>query len=226
MKADLHIHTCYSPDCNSSLESIIDRCRKLGIGCVAITDHDTIEGALKMKQMAPFPVIIGEEVMSSDGEIIGYFLTEEIPSGLPPEEVINQIKGQGGLVCLPHPFDGFGRFPLKASKRDALLSKVDIIEVFNARSLSLSYCKRARTLVQRNGILASAGSDAHAPREIGKAYVEMPAFDGPEEFKIALSKGKIFGQKNGVKDHFLTTLGTLTRRMNLRLGRISQLAGL
>jgi len=219
MKADLHIHTCYSPDCSSSLESIIDRCRKLGIGCVAVTDHDTIEGALKMRQMAAFPVIIGEEVMSSDGEIIGYFLAEEIPTGLPAEEVIHRIKAQGGLVCLPHPFDGFGRFPLRAAKREALLSDIDIIEVFNARSLSLSYSKMARTLVQRKGILASAGSDAHAPREIGKAYVEMPAFDGPEEFKIALGKGKIYGQKNGVKDHFLTTLGTLTKRMNERLGR-------
>ncbi|MCL0041391.1 PHP domain-containing protein [Dehalococcoidia bacterium] len=216
MKADLHIHTCYSPDCNSSLQSIIDQCQKLGIGCIAITDHNTVEGALKMKQMAPFGVIIGEEVMSSDGEIIGYFLTEKIPSGLSAEEVINRIKAQGGLVCLPHPFDSFGRSPLKASKQESLLSEIDIIEVFNARSLSLSYSRRARTLVQRNRILASAGSDAHAPREIGKAYVEMPAFDGPREFKIALGKGKIFGQKNGVKDHFLTTLGTLTKRLRIK----------
>ncbi|MCL0037125.1 PHP domain-containing protein [Dehalococcoidia bacterium] len=219
MKADLHIHTCYSPDCNSSLESIIDQCQKLSIDCVAITDHDTIEGAVKMKQMAPFTVIIGEEVMSSDGEIMGYFLTEEIPSGLSAEEVVHRIKAQGGLVCLPHPFDGFGRFPLKASKREVLYSEIDIVEVFNARSLSLRYSEEALAFAQTNGFLASAGSDAHAPREIGKAYVEMPAFDGPEEFKIALSKGKIFGQKNGVKDHFLTTLGTLTKRMNLAVHR-------
>jgi predicted metal-dependent phosphoesterase TrpH len=220
MKADLHIHTCYSPDCNLSLESIIHRCGELGIDCVAVTDHNTIEGALKMKQMAPFLVIIGEEVMSLDGEIIGYFLTEEIPTGLPAEEVVHRIKAQGGLVCLPHPFDGFGRFPLTPSKRDALLSEIDIIEVFNARSLSPSCSRKARALVQQNGFLASAGSDAHAPREVGKAYVEMPAFDGPEEFKIALGKGKIVGRKNGVKDHFLTSLGTLTRRINVRLGRI------
>ena len=213
MKTDLHIHTRYSPDSNASLERIIEQCQKLGIDCVAITDHGTIEGALRMKEIAPFPVIVSEEVMSSDGEIIGYFLTERIPGGLPPEEVIARIKEQGGLVCLPHPFDGFGRFPLKASKREALLSQIDIIEVFNARSLSLKYSEKARVFAQRNGLLASAGSDAHAPREIGKAYVEMSPFDGPEEFKVALSKGKIFGQKNGVKDHFLTTMGTLTKRL-------------
>jgi predicted metal-dependent phosphoesterase TrpH len=170
--------------------------------------------------MAPFPVIIGEEVMSSDGEIIGYFLTEEIPTGLPAEEVIHRIKAQGGLVCLPHPFDGFGRFPLNASKREVLYAQIDIVEVFNARSLSLRYSEEALVFAQTNGFLASAGSDAHAPREIGKAFVEMPAFDGPEEFKIALGKGKIFGQKNGVKDHFLTTMGTLTKRVNVRLARI------
>ena len=213
MKVDLHIHTRYSPDSNASLERIIDQCHELGIDCVAITDHNTIDGALEMKWMAPFPVIIGEEIMSSDGEIIGYFLRETIQGGISPEEVIARIKDQGGLVCLPHPFDGFGRHPLKASNRKALLSQIDIIEVFNARSLSLKYSERARAFARRNGLLSSAGSDAHAPREVGKAYVEMPAFNGPEEFKVALSKGEIFGQKNGVKDHFLTTLGTLRKRL-------------
>jgi len=172
-----------------------------------------------MKQIAPFPIIIGEEVMSLEGEIIGYFLTEEIPAGLPAEEVIHRIKAQGGLVCLPHPFDAFGRFPLSASKRELLRSEIDIVEVFNARSLSIRYSEKSLAFAQENGYLASAGSDAHAPREIGKAYVEMPEFDGPEEFKIALGKGTIHGRKNGVIDHFLTTLGTLTKRMKSRQGR-------
>ena len=118
MKVDLHLHTRYSPDCNSSLRIIIDQCRKLEIGCVAITDHNTIDGALAVKELAPFPVIVSEEIMSQDGEIIGYFLKESIPGNLPPEEVMARIKDQGGLVCLPHPFDGFGRFPLEPSKRE------------------------------------------------------------------------------------------------------------
>ncbi|MFA4836173.1 MAG: PHP domain-containing protein [Dehalococcoidia bacterium] len=213
MKVDLHIHTCYSPDSNSSLEDIISQCRNLGIGCVAITDHGTIEGALAMKKLSPFPVIVSEEVMSSDGEIIGYFLKETIPSGLSPEEVMARIKQQGGLVCLPHPFDGFGRHPLKAAKRESLLSQIDIIETFNARSLTLKYSETARAFARENGLLSSAGSDAHAPREVGKAYVEMPAFDGPEQFKLALGKGRVVGQKNGLIDHFMTTLGTLPKRL-------------
>jgi predicted metal-dependent phosphoesterase TrpH len=213
MKVDLHIHTCYSPDCNSSLKGIIGQCQKLGIGCVAITDHDTIEGALAMKELAPFPVIVGEEVMSSEGEIIGYFLKETIPTGLPPEEVIARIKHQGGLVCLPHPFDRFGRHPLEDSKRDSLLPQIDIIEVFNARSLSRRFSEKARAFAQSNGLLVSAGSDAHVPRGVGRAYVEMPAFDGPEGFKLSLSKGQVYGRKNSLIGHLLTALGTLPKRL-------------
>ena len=217
MKADLHVHTCYSSDCKSSLTEIINRCQKLQIDCLAITDHGTIDGALAMKQLAPFPVIVGEEILSTGGEIIGFFLKETIPSGLPSEKVIKLIKDQGGLVCLPHPFDGFGRYPLIASKRDILLSQIDIIEVFNARSLSASYTKKAQLFAESNGIIASAGSDAHAPRELGKAYMEIPPFEGPDEFMASLRKGKIVGRKNGIKDHVFTTLGTMPKR--LRVGK-------
>ncbi len=213
MKADLHVHTCYSPDSTLPLETIIQRVQKVGLDCVAITDHNTIEGALRLKEMAPFQVIISEEVMTSHGEIIGYFLTEEIPRGLPPEEVLTRIRSQGAVTALPHPFDGFGRHPLEPAKREKLLSQIDIIEAFNARSLSLKYSVQAQAFADKHGLLKSAGSDAHGWREIGKAYVEMPEFNGPEEFKDALSKGIIFGQQNSIKEHFLTTLGTLPKRL-------------
>ncbi|MDY6912508.1 MAG: PHP domain-containing protein, partial [Chloroflexota bacterium] len=216
MKVDLHLHTCYSPDSNSSLESIISRCQKSGISCVAITDHNTIDGALRMREICPFAVIVSEEVMSSAGEIIGYYLTESIPSGLPPSEVMGRIKDQGGLVCLPHPFDGFGRYPLKANEREALLTQIDIIEVFNARSLKSNFSEEARLFAERHGFLQSAGSDAHAPREVGNAYVEMPEFDGPEELKMALAKGKIFGRRNSMKSRVLTAMATMPKRLRCR----------
>ncbi len=213
MKADLHLHTCYSPDSRSSLPDIIRRCGKIGIECVAVTDHNTIEGALKMREMAPFPVIVGEEVMSSAGEIIGYFLKEPIPEGLPPDEVMARIKSQGGLVCLPHPFAGLGRHPLKAEHREALRGQIDIVEVFNARSLGRNFSEEARRFATAHGLLQSAGSDAHSPREIGYAYVEMPPFDGPEGFKTALAKGHIFGRRNGLGNRLLTMIETLPKRL-------------
>jgi len=213
MKADLHVHTCYSSDSAASLESIIKHCQQVGVSCLAITDHNTIVGAQMMRQMAPFPIVIGEEIRTSAGEIIGYFLTEEIPGGLSPEEVVTRIKDQGGLVCLPHPFDRFVRSPLSNSIRDKLLSQIDIIEVFNARSPFLQDSAKARAFAQTNRFLASAGSDAHTPGEVGRAYIDMPTFNGPEEFKMALSQGNIFGEKTSFWVHVLATFETLTKRL-------------
>ncbi len=213
MKVDLHLHTIYSPDSNASLENIIERCKRIGIDCLAITDHNTIEGALRMQAISPFPIIVGEEVMSSAGEIIGYFLKKEIPKGISPQEVVTSIKGQGGLVCLPHPFDSFGRYPLKAEYREELLSQIDIIEVFNARSIRNNFSDQARLFAKQHGFLCSAGSDAHSAREVGNAYVDMPSFDGPDEFKIALGKGQIFGRKNSIIDRVATGISTLPKRL-------------
>ena len=212
IKADLHVHTCYSPDSTASLKDIIEYTQRAGIDCLAITDHNTIAGALRMKQLAPFHIIVGEEIMTSAGEIIGYFLKEEIPPGLSPEETISRIKSQGGLVCVPHPFDIFVRTPLQSQERDKLLPQIDIIEVFNSRSLFLSFSTKARNFAQKHNFLASAGSDAHTPGEIGKAYVEMPDFNGPEEFKLALKQGKVHGERTNPWIHAVTALDKIARR--------------
>ena len=171
-----------------------------------------------MKEIAPFPVIVGEEVMSTAGEIIGYFLEEEIPSGLPPEEVMRRIRQQGGLVCLPHPFDKLGRHPLHSTARDKLLENIDIIEVFNARSLRNNFSNQARKFASEHGFLQSAGSDAHSVSEVGNAYVEVPefAFD-PQSFKAALAEGRIRGRKNSMKNRIATILTTMPKRVRYRL---------
>ena len=212
LRADLHVHTCYSPDSRASLEDILKVCQRKGINCLAITDHNTIAGAVKLKDIAPFPVIVGEEVMTSSGEVIGYFLEEEIPRGLPAEETIARIKAQGGLVCLPHPFDQLTRSPLRSRERQRLLSQIDIIEVFNSRSLFPGASAKARSFARQNGFLASAGSDAHLPREVGNAYVRMPPFSGPEDFLVSLSQGEIFGHLVSPLVHLATVLDKLLSR--------------
>ncbi|MFO8100637.1 MAG: PHP domain-containing protein [Dehalococcoidia bacterium] len=220
MKVDLHLHTCYSPDARSPLDGIIRKSQELGLGCIVVTDHNTIEGALRMKEISPLPVIVGEEVMTTAGEIIGYFLEEEIPRGLTPFETMSRIKEQGGLVCLPHPFDGMGRHPLKAPDRDGLLSYIDIIEVFNARSLKNNFSMQALGFAREHGFLQSAGSDSHTLSEIGNAYVEMPDFGNPEEFKSSLKQGQIFGRKNSMKNRLVTALVTLPKRTRYHLSCI------
>lgn len=172
------------------------RCLKVGINCLAVADHGTIEGAVKMKSLAPFPVIIGQEILTTQGEIMGLFLKEEVPRGLPAQEAAARVKAQGGLVCLPHPFDRVGRWRLPNSVIMALLPQVDIMEVFNSRTIFFWDSRYARRFAQAHKLLPSAGSDAHTTYEIGRAYVEMPEFSTPEEFKTALAQGKIVGRRS------------------------------
>ena len=195
------------------LEQIIERCLETGINCLAIADHGTIAGALKLKQMAPFPVIIAEEILTPFGEIMGMFLSEEIPSKLSAEEVIGRIKDQDGLVCIPHPYDKLRLSAFNSKALEDIMPSVDIIEVFNARSLSPGSNARAQRLVRRFGKLASAGSDAHTPNEIGNAYIEIPEFNGKDEFLKSLAQGKIVGRKSNPLVHLASTQNKLRNRL-------------
>ena len=195
IRADLHIHTIYSEDSNTPLDRIIARCLEVGTNCIAITDQNTIAGALELKGMAPFNVIVGDEIQTSTGEVIGYFLEEEIPKGLPAEETARMIKEQGGLVCIPHPFDRLRVSTLRRQTLETLLPYIDIIEVFNSRVILLRHNVMAKRFTHTHGLLASAGSDAHTPVEIGNAYVEMPEFNNKDQFLTALAKGRIRGRR-------------------------------
>ena len=195
LKADFHIHTEYSFDCDNPLEKIVQRCLKLGINCIAIADHGTIEGALKMQSMAPFPVIVAEEILTPNGEIMGMFLKEVIPSGLSVEQTISEIRAQGGLVCIPHPFERIRHSALDKKSVEAIIDQIDVMEVFNARSPLPSSTAKARDFAKKHGLAQSAGSDAHSVAEIGNACVEMPEFSGKDDFLQALAMGEIDGHR-------------------------------
>lgn len=214
LRADLHTHSTYSADSTMSLETIVSRCRERDINCIALTDHGSIEGALKLKQMAPFEVIVGEEVLTSSGEIIGLFLTDHISSGLSVTEAIRRIKAQGGLVLLPHPCDKFRFAILKDGVDEGLLAQVDAIEVFNSRSLSAGSAEKARQVADKYNLPATAGSDAHTPHELGNAYVEMPEFKGKEDFLDSLRQGKIFARNSGLFVHVSSSLARLKKQLH------------
>jgi hypothetical protein len=214
LRADLHLHTDRSPDSLISVAALIRRCVAKGIDCVAVTDHNTINGALAMREMAPFRVVIAEEVKTSDGEIIGLFLSEEIPLGLSPEETVRRIKEQGGLVCIAHPFDRLRREPLRAAARERILPDIDIIEAFNARVTFKGDNEKARAYAQEHGLAMSAGSDAHSLREVGRAYVEMPEFETPEQFLEALRAGRIVGRLSSPLVHLSSTWAKLARKLS------------
>jgi predicted metal-dependent phosphoesterase TrpH len=212
MKIDLHVHTTYSGDCLTSFEAIIEVCRRRGLS-VAITDHNRIEGALAFREVAPFPVIVGEEVQTLEGEIIGLFLEEGIPRDLTPEETVARIKEQGGLVYIPHPMDRVRRSVLRREALERITDQVDTIEVFNARVTFPADNEAARRFAQEHGLPQGAGSDAHTPWEIGQAYVEMEPFNDPQEFLRHLAQGRVVGRLSNPLVHLATTWAKLYRRL-------------
>jgi len=205
LKADFHIHTLYSMDSDTKLEDIIERCTESGINCIAIADHGTVEGALKLQEIAPFKVIVAEEVLTPKGEIMGMFLKETVPSGISIEEAISRIRDQGGLVNLPHPFDPLRGLALNGDEMDKLARQIDIVEVFNARCPLSGTSDKALAYAAKHKLPGTAGSDAHSPGEIGRTYVEMPEFDDKKEFIKALRKGKISQHKASILVHLNST---------------------
>jgi len=198
-------------DCNTPLERLITRCNELGINCLAIADHGTVEGALKMQEIAPFKVIVAQEILTHQGEIMGVFLKQTIPTCRSALEAIERIREQGGLVCIPHPFDTFRGLRMKRHEVEELVGKIDIIEAFNARSPLPWPTTKATAFADRFGIVKSAGSDAHAPSELGNAYVEMPEFDGKDDYLQALAKGKIRGFRASPFVHLRTVWAKFKR---------------
>lgn len=214
LRADLHIHSHYSPDSNTTIDEIIRHCIGKGINCIALTDHNCIAGAIQLRNKAPFRVIVGEEIMTDSGEMIGLFLSEEIPPFLSVEETVNRIKNQNGLVCIPHPFDRYFRpSAMKGNMLESIINSIDIIEVFNSHTVLSGDSKKAEAWAVEHNLLCSAGSDAHVAAEIGKAYVEMQDFKDIDEFKISLADGIIRGRRSSLRNRMLSAVYKLSRRL-------------
>jgi predicted metal-dependent phosphoesterase TrpH len=196
IKIDLHVHTKYSGDSDITLEKLVQRCAELRFGAIAVTDHGTAEGALKLsKEPTPFKIIVGEEIASSEGEIIGLFLKATIPNGLSPEETIKRIRGQGGLVYVPHPFDHYRSSALQRDTLERIAKDIDIVEVFNARTIPAQNLTLPAKFATSHNLLKGAGSDSHSTRELGRAYVNVPDFEGPGDFLKAMSCSEIHGRR-------------------------------
>jgi predicted metal-dependent phosphoesterase TrpH len=183
-----------------------------GLSCLAVTDHDTITGALEMRRIAPFEVIVGEEVTTQSGHVVGLFLEEEIPTVLPAVEAMKAIKEQEGLVLLPHPFDRFRLGLLRHISLEEVLPFVDAVEVFNARTLLPQDNRLAQELANHNGLIAVVGSDAHSARELGYTYLEMANFDvTPKAFLQALGEARLVTRRVNPLHRFASIYGRLRR---------------
>ena len=188
------------------LDTIIRTCIRLGINCIALTDHNTFAAARELERIAPFLVIPGEEIKTTRGEIIGLFISEEIPRGKSPRDTAEEIHAQGGIVYIPHPFD---RVRKSALQRDALLDiidSVDVIEARNSRTTFPSDQESADRFAEAHDKLRGAGSDAHVWWELGHSYVEMPEFEGAAGFLRALSAGTVHGKLSSPVAHLASTI--------------------
>src|SRR3972149_11188769 len=215
MKADLHAHTHFSRDALTSVATFARRYQQAGIDCVAVSDHNNIDGALAVRESAAFRVIVSEEIKSSEGAIIGLFLQETVRKGLTPEDTVRAIREQGGLVLIPHPYDRLRRSPPREEALLRILTDVDVIEVFNSRTVFQADNEKSRRLAEEHGKLMSAATDSHPPWESGLAYTEMPPFEGPGDFLVALGKGKIVGRRCFIGFHFLSTWAKIRWRLHL-----------
>jgi len=189
--ADLHMHTSHSHDCATDPEALLDHCIAQGLGAVAITDHNEVSGALEAAALGkPITVIVGEEVKTSQGEVIGLFLQERIERGMTMDDTIAAIQDQGGLVYMPHPFDRMHTIPDPATLL-RVLDSIDIFEVYNSRLLFDAFNDDAMRFAAKYNLIQAAGSDAHVLQGIGTALNQVPAFDGPEEFLLAMRQNQI-----------------------------------
>ena len=205
MKCDLHLHSYRSSDCNSGLDAIVRTCLNRGIGCIALTDHNSFASALELKRGAPFTVIPGEEVKTTEGEIIGLFLTDEIPRGMSAGATAEEIKRQGGVVYIPHPFDRLRKGPIATAALLEIIDMVDVIETFNSRIIFMEDVRAAERFAETHGKLRGAGSDAHVWWELGRSYVEMEEFEGKDGFLRALAAGKVHGRLSSPAVHLVSS---------------------
>ena len=199
VRVDCHLHTVASGDSVLTVEELAGRARQAGLDVVCVTDHNVTHAAVAAAERElGVRVIVGEEVRTPDGDVIGLFLTERIPYVLPVTEVVGRIRDQGGLVYVPHPFD------LARSSLGRVLpglcaaGSVDVIEVFNAKVADQALNDEAARLAARFGLPGGAGSDAHDAPGVGAAYLEMPDFDGPASFLAAIADARVTGE---YRDH-------------------------
>ncbi|MBN1303536.1 MAG: PHP domain-containing protein [Anaerolineales bacterium] len=189
LRTEFHCHTVYSKDSLTRPDELVRACRRKGIDRVVITDHNTTVGARKAREFDPDLVIVGEEIMTTGGEILAAYVTEEVPAGLSPQETIRRLKDQGAFISVSHPFDVSRRGSWKVDDLRQILPLVDAIEVFNSRCWLPLYNRQAADFARRYDLAGTVGSDAHAVLELGRATLLLPPFRGADDLRTVIRQG-------------------------------------
>ncbi len=214
-KVELHSHTQYSRDSLTTLEDVIRTCQQRGIDRIAITDHNTAEGALALAKIAPDLVIVGEEIMTTEGEILAFFMKESIPRGLTPAETIKRLRDQGAVISVSHPYDRLRKGAWKEPDLLKIIDQVDALEVFNSRCIYSEDNAKALAFAQAHQKPGTVGSDAHIPYELGRATLQMQPFEGPGDFYESLKHATPVTTLSPVWVHGLSTYAKYLRKLGL-----------
>ncbi len=219
MKVDFHVHTDHSGDGRMPPGRVVELAVERGLDGIVVCDHNTVEGGKAVREHVsthaaelgrPLLVIVGTEVKTAEGEIIGAFCEEDVERGMSPEDTVAAIHAQGGLAIVPHPFDRFRRSAMGGPTLRRIACGVDAIEGFNARNVMPADDRKAQDFARAQGIPVVAGSDAHIEYELARAWTELPAFEDAEGLKAALGEGCETGGRRSMPGVHVRTL--LTKR--------------
>ncbi len=211
LRIEFHTHTEYSADSLTTVLALVETCKNRGIDRVVITDHNTIAGAKQAQQMDPEMVIIGEEIMTSEGELLAAFVHEEVPEGLEPMAAIELLRNQGAFISVSHPFDLF-RSPWRISALEEILPHIDAIETFNARCLWPGFNRNARRFASQHNLPGTSGSDAHTINELGMATLLVDCFDDAAGLRRVIGSAQACNQLSSVWVHLASRKAVQTKR--------------
>jgi predicted metal-dependent phosphoesterase TrpH len=197
LRVDFHSHTIASKDSLTRPEILVRTCRRKGLDRIVVTDHNSIEGALAARALDPELVIVGEEIMTSRGEILASYVREAVPRGLTPQETIHRLRDQGAFISVSHPFDSYRSGAWKLEDLLEIASLVDAIEIFNARCMIAADNQKAIQFARAHTLPGTAGSDGHAAYELGAARLILPQFSGPDELRGVIRQGQVEGHRSG-----------------------------
>ncbi len=212
-RTEFHCHTIYSKDSLVSPARLVETCRQKGIDRVIVTDHNSIVGAVEAQRVAPELVIVGEEIMTTKGEILAAFVAEEIPAMLSPEETIRRLREQGAFISISHPFDFTRSGHWQEADLLEILPEIDAIETFNARCLSRKMNRLAQEFAHRHGIASTVGSDAHTLWELGRATLTLPTFKSGSELRAVIRHGVPQKRRTGIHARVASRYAVLHKKI-------------
>ncbi|MBI2757925.1 MAG: PHP domain-containing protein [Chloroflexi bacterium] len=222
LRVEFHCHTIFSKDSLTPPQKLVDVCRRQGIDRVVVTDHNTIAGARAAQFLDPERVIVGEEIMTTRGEILAAYVMEEIPPMLSPLETIQRLRGQGAFISVSHPFDEWRAGGWKEKDLLEIISLVDAIEVYNSRCMLPSFNRRALEFARRQDLAGTAGSDAHAAFELGRSLVLLEPFEGSDGMRKVIRRAKFVTRWSPPWFHLTSRYAAIYKKINFRLDTLKR----